>query len=257
MSRFYRLVKFIQYRYKAKTKYYLHSPFIFRFYLDILEGKDDELLSAVKALRERWQKDDSELPVQDFGTGQSINRKISELVGKVAVRHKYGQVLYRMVRHFVPKSILEIGTSLGLSSAYMALAAKDAKVVTLEGSPSLSLKAQSLHQQLGIGNTTFITGNFDETLPEVLNQMDRLDFVFFDGNHTKQATLNYFLQCLPKAHADTVFMFDDIYWSEGMTEAWEQIKKHEAVKLSIDIYQFGIVFFKKEKLAKEDFMLLY
>ncbi len=257
MSRFYRFVKFIEYRYKAKTKYYLHSPFIFRFYLDILEGKDDEVLAAIKALRERWQSDDSELPVQDFGTGQSVNRKISEMVGRVAVRHKYGQVLYRMVRQFAPKNILEIGTSLGLSSAYMALAAKDATVITLEGSPALSLKARELHRELGIANTTFITGNFDESLPKILNQSAALDFVFFDGNHTKEATLNYFLQCLPKAHADTVFVFDDIYWSKGMTEAWQQIKTHEAVKLSIDIYQFGIVFFKREKLAKEDFMLLY
>ncbi|MFN8286460.1 MAG: class I SAM-dependent methyltransferase [Chitinophagales bacterium] len=257
MSRFYRLVKFIEYRFKAKTKYYLHSPFIFRFYLDILEGKDDEALLNIKQLRENWSKDSSELALEDFGTGNTNTRSVAEIINYVAVRHKYGKVLYRMVKNIKPSDILEIGTSLGLSSAYMALGHPEATLNTLEGSPALSNKAQQLHNELRCSHTTFVTGNFDSRLPETLKNFDKLDLVFFDGNHTKEATLSYFLQCLPKAHADTVFVFDDIYWSEGMTEAWEEIKQHQAVKLTIDIYQFGIVFFKKEKLAKEHFMLQY
>ena len=89
-----------------------------------------------------------------------------------------------------------------------------------------------------------------------LKEHNQLDFVFFDGNHKKKPTLSYFKQCLEVAHEDSIFIFDDIYWSTEMTEAWQEIKKHPKVTLSIDCFEMGIVFFKKEQ-AKEHFTVYH
>jgi len=93
-------------------------------------------------------------------------------------------------------------------------------------------------------------------LSAVITPPDVIDLVYFDGNHQKEPTLNYFHTCLQKAHKNSLFIFDDIHWSDGMEEAWEQIKKHDRVHLTIDLFQFGIVFFEKE-MPKQHFILKF
>jgi predicted O-methyltransferase YrrM len=87
-----------------------------------------------------------------------------------------------------------------------------------------------------------------------LNSLPKLDLVFFDGNHQKVPTLDYFHHCLTKAHENSIFIFDDIHWSSEMDEAWQQIQGHEQVSLTIDLFQFGLVFFRKG-IAKQHFTL--
>ncbi len=257
MSSFYRLQKYLQYRLKARSKYYLHSPFIYQFYLQVLEPKDDENLKKVCAVRTQWAQNKALLPITDFGTGQQVARPISQLVNQVAVKHRYGKVLYALVKHMGAEKMLEIGTSLGISAAYLASANPAARLLTLEGNPAAAAKAAELHKTLGLQNITIETGNFNTSLQPALDKLERLDLAFIDGNHTRQATLAYFEACLHYVHQDSVLIFDDIYWSPGMTQAWEHIKAHPQVKVSIDIYQFGLVFFRKQNLAKEDFVLWY
>lgn len=257
MSSFYRLKKYLQYRLKARSKYYLHSPFIFQFYLLVLEPKDDENLKKVCSLRTQWASDQSLLPITELGTGTAQAKTISSLVSKVAVKHRYGKVLYALVSYFKPETILEIGTSIGISSAYMASAASGSKFISLEGNPAAVEKAALFHSSLGIKNARLISGDFKETLLPALTSLGKLDMAFIDGNHTYQATLSYFEACLPFTNEHSVLVFDDIYWSEGMTRAWEEIRAHPQVRVSIDIYQFGIVCFRKQNLAKEDFVLWY
>jgi predicted O-methyltransferase YrrM len=257
MNQFFRLKYFLNYQWRAKTKYYLHSPFVYQFYLNVLEGHDDENLKSIRALRKELSTNHATVSVTDFGTGPNSALTISVLADIVAVRPKYGRLLYRLVKYFNPENILELGTSIGLSSAYMALANKHTAITSLEGSPSLIEVAKDNHAALGIQNTHIYQGNFDELLPVILQNKSSLGLVFFDGNHRKQATLNYFTQCLEKATPDSIFIFDDIHWSEEMHEAWTEIKAHPQITLTLDVFQFGICFFKKEKLAKEEFILRY
>ncbi len=257
MNILFRLKKYLSYLANAKTKYYLHSPFVYQFYLNVLEGEDETLFQAIRLLRTKLKNSDTALKIEDFGTGDLKSKKLSDIERKVSVRDKYGVLLYRLVRYFKPKNVLEIGTSIGLSSSYMALVNSDVRVTSLEGSQELAETAKQHHALLQIKNVEVVTGNFCQTLPASLKQFPTVDVVFFDGNHSRQATLDYFSQCLTKANDNSVFVLDDIYWSEEMTGAWEEIKSHPHITLTIDLYQFGICFFRKEKLAKENFVLWY
>jgi predicted O-methyltransferase YrrM len=257
MELVFRLKKFIGYQWKAKSKYYLHSPFVYHFYLNILEGKDNEDINVLAKLRRRLKDSEAKLTVTDFGTGQKKESKVSDMERITAVPHKYGKVLYRMSVHFKPQTVLELGTSIGISAAYIALGNRNAKIISMEGSPALVEAARKNLESVQANNVEIRTGSFDSILPAVVDALPSLDMVYFDGNHQKAATLKYFELCLVKANEHSIFIFDDIYWSKEMSEAWEEIKKHPRVRLTLDIYRFGICFFMKEKLAKEDFVLRY
>ena len=257
MNEFFRLKYFISYQWRAKTKYYLHSPFVYQFYLNVLEGEEDANIAAINKLRHQLASDTTIIEINDYGTGNASTKKVCHLESKVAVRKKYGQVLYRLVKYCKPHNILELGTSIGLSSAYMAMADLQANITTLEGAPALIKIAEQSHKELGIKSINIYKGNFDELLPRIIKAQATLDLVFFDGNHQKEATLRYFNLCLEKAGDETIFVFDDIYWSQQMNEAWSEIKMHPRITLALDIFQFGICFFRKGKLAKEEFVLRY
>jgi len=257
MNRFFQLQKFIQYQWKAKSKYYLHSPFVYSLYMNLLDQNEDKELQPIHLLREALRKDTSAIDFKELGTGKPGTRKLSDIEKNVAIREKYGALLYRLARHFQPKNIIEIGTSIGLSSIYMALAVPNSNIVSLEGSRAVIDIAKKNHATLGINNISIVEGNFDDTLSQVLRELPTLDLVFFDGNHTREATLRYFSLCLEDANENSIFIFDDIYRSPEMNEAWNKIKRNDRVTLTIDLFQWGICFFKREKLAKEDFILRY
>jgi len=171
---------------------------------------------------------------------------------------KYAQLLYRLVNHFQPTQILELGTSLGITTAYLAKAKTDAAVTTMEGSVAIAAIAKENFRTLSLENIDIVTGNFDETLAATIaSSAQPYNFVFIDGNHRKEPTLRYFEQLLAKVDANTVFVFDDIHWSKEMEEAWEQVKQHSIVTLTIDLFFIGLVFLRKEQKAKEHFVIRF
>jgi len=139
---------------------------------------------------------------------------------------------------------------------YQSVAVPQSKIITIEGCDKTAEIAQENFNQLNLQNIKLITGNFNDVLPDVLKNINILDFAFFDGNHTKEATIEYFNQCLKKSHSKTLFVFDDIHWSEGMEEAWNFIKKHEKVIITIDLFFMGLVFFN-ENISKQNFVIRY
>jgi predicted O-methyltransferase YrrM len=155
-----------------------------------------------------------------------------------------------------PVSVLELGTSLGISSAYLALGNPECPVVTVEGCSETAAFAKEQLDTLGLNNIRVINSRFEDVLSYLLPEIGVLGMVFFDGNHRKEATMDYFQQCLPFIHDETVFIFDDIHWSSEMEEAWAVIREHESVKITIDLFRMGLVFFR-EGLSKEDFILRF
>ena len=252
---------YLKYRFLSRTKYDIHPPFLFDLVTKVFEDKkrySDYV--RVESLKRKLLKDKREIEVQDFGAGSSVDKDNIKVVGRIAKYSskpkKYARLLYRLVKYFKPGTILELGTSLGFSTAYMALARPEAKVITIEGCPNISALAQENFDNLKIENIRLTTGEFDGVLPEVLSKIDKPDFVFIDGNHRKEPTIKYFEMCLEKAHNDSVFIFDDIHWSDGMTEAWDYVCRHPSVTLSVDIFAMGLIFFKKE-LSKEYFIVKF
>ena len=255
------VLKYISYRIKAVSKHKVHSPFVYDLIIDVFENNNSYYaFPAVEFIRKKLLLSKRILTVDDMGAGSRVfnsnQRKIKSIAKHSSKNPKYAQLLFRMVNYYHPNTILELGTSLGLTTAYLAKARKKAKVYTLEGSPEICKVAKNTFKSLRLDNVQMVQGNFSDTLAEILPKITVLDFVFFDGNHQKKPTLDYFNQCLEKANENSVFVFDDIHWSDEMTGAWEEIKTHPRVTLTVDIFQFGIVFFRKG-IEKQHFVLSY
>lgn len=256
-----RVLKYISYKIKAVSKHKVHSPFVYDLIIDVFENDNSYYaFPAVELIRKKLLLSKRVVTVDDMGAGSRVfnsnQRKIKSIAKHSSKNPKYAQLLFRMVNYYHPNTILELGTSLGLTTAYLAKARKKAKVYTLEGSPEICKAAKNTFKSLRLDNVQMVQGNFNDTLPEILPKISVLDFVFFDGNHQKKPTLDYFNQCLEKVNENSVFVFDDIHWSDEMTEAWEAIKNHPEVTLSVDIFQFGIVFFRRG-VEKQHFVLRY
>lgn len=241
----------------------IHSPFVFDLVTHVLNDKAHyEDYSKIEFIRKGFLQNKTVLTIEDFGAGSRTGLTRQRTIEQVAVsslkKPKYAQLLYRLVNYFQPQNILELGTSLGVTTAYLASAKKNAEVTTMEGASAIAAIAKQNFHQLGLKNIRVITGNFDETLPAVLHvQPPAFDFVFIDGNHRKEPTLHYFHQLLQKSTASAVFVFDDIHWSKEMEEAWHTIRQHPSVTLTIDLFFIGLVFFRTEQKEKEHFVIRF
>jgi predicted O-methyltransferase YrrM len=201
-----------------------------------------------------------EILVEDMGAGSkaklSQKRKVRDIARYSLKNTKTAQLLFRLVNYFNPQTIFDLGTSLGITTLYLAAANTKAAVYTFEGCQQTLGIARKNFGQLGYTNIKPVAGNIDQSLPENIAKVPQVDFVFFDANHRLNPTLNYFNTCLAKSHNQSVFIFDDIYWSSEMTEAWQQIKRHPQVTLTIDLFYVGLVFFRKEQ-PKQHFRLRF
>jgi predicted O-methyltransferase YrrM len=254
--------KYLRYYFTAGNRHDVHSPFVYALIENVLRSREQpSVFKEVEALRRELQASKEVLQITDLGagslTGAGSTRKVRDIARHAAKPPKFGQLFYRLVQYLQPECMLELGTSLGLSSAYMALAKPDAQVITIEGCPNIAARAHRNFEVLDIHNVQQLTGNFDDVLPALLQNQPRLDWVFIDGNHRKEPTLSYFEQCLTRSHEDSIFIFDDIHWTPGMEEAWRQIRQHPAVTLTIDLFFIGLVFFKPEFKIKQHFVLKY
>ena len=248
---------YYKYLIASKNQYGVHSPFLFDYLTKGLRNKPEIDLKKVSALRKDLLKNHATIQVTDFGAGSKIfdnnKRVISKIASAAGTSKKRGKLLAKTTRYFQTKQILEIGTSLGISTIYMQAGAPEAKITTLEGCPATAAVAKENFQKLGLHNIEMIVGEFDQSLNRII-QNNSYDLIFFDGNHQKQPTIDYFEKCLQAAHDDSVFIFDDIHWTQEMESAWTYIKNHEKVSMSVDTYKWGFVFFSKGR-EKQHFTL--
>ena len=240
----------------------IHSPFVFDFVTKVLNDKNrPDAFGKIEGLRADLVKKEERIVVEDLGAGSAIDpsreRRISDIARNAAKPAKLGRLLYRTIEYYKCRNILELGTSLGLSTAYMASSPPIENVITLEGAVSISNQARQNFTALSLSNIEIITGNFDNTLEGVLKNHPKPDLVFFDGNHRREPTLRYFRQCLATAAENDIFIFDDIHWSAEMEEAWREICKNDAVTCSIDLFFIGLVFFRKDFREKQAFTIRY
>ncbi len=261
MQRLQLLFRFLKFYLRAKTRYNVHSPFVFEFTEAVLE--DDRwyyAFSEVEALRNFLRSDKTNITVTDFGAGSQVTpgkeRSLADLAKFSAKPPLACQYLFKIVDKYKPKTMLELGTSLAISTAYQAAGSLGARFITIEGCPNVAMYAKKNLELLKVKNVEQLLGQFDEKLPEALQSLDKLDYLFVDGNHRKAPTLKYFEECLAHAHEGSVFIFDDIHWSEEMEVAWETIQQHPKVKVTVDLFFFGVVFFRKENQVKEHFTLV-
>lgn len=248
-------------RLRAKTRHGTHSPFVYRLVDQVIYDFDNKkVYDLVESQRRKLLSDSRVINVTDLGAGSHVNnnrqKEVKEIAKNALKPPKLAQLLFRLVSDLQPKNMIELGTCLGITSVYLKNAAPDARFYTLEGCSETAAVAKVEFQKAGLADIQQVIGNFDDTLPGVIGKLDKIDFLFVDGNHQKEATLRYFNWCLPKVHEDTLLIFDDIYWSEGMKEAWAAIKAHPQVTVTIDLFWIGLVYFRKGQV-KEDFVIRF
>jgi predicted O-methyltransferase YrrM len=227
----------------------IHSPFIYAFTKEVLNGKfHSSHWKQLERLRTNLKKDQRVLQVNDLGAGSGKlhhhQRSVSSIANTSLKSQKYASLLGRIVQYYNCEYILELGTSLGITSAYIATTHPKVHLTTLEGVPDIAAVAHSLFDQLGLYNIELVQGNFDQTLSGAILKMPRVDLVYIDGNHRKIPTLQYFESVLHYANDETIFVFDDIHWSSEMEDAWEAIRMHPKVTSSIDLFFLGLIFIR-------------
>ncbi|MCX6290230.1 MAG: class I SAM-dependent methyltransferase [Bacteroidetes bacterium] len=254
-------VQYLRFRLSSLDEHDLHSPFVYDLYHHVIRDETPYYaFQVIEAIRSGMMLSQDSIRMTDLGTGGTSSPEKKIAIRHIAKRHaksaRYGQLLFRLVNRFQPKYILELGTSLGITTMYLASPAKNSDVLTIEGCHEIATAARKNFVAAHMENIRLLEGEFSDALPSALQLVPQVDFVFFDGNHRKEATLNYFHQCLEKHHEHSIFVFDDIHWSREMQEAWKEIREHEAVTLSMDLFRLGIVFFRRG-FPKQSFVLKY
>lgn len=247
----------------SKNEHGVHSPFVFDLVTKCFYDKMNyPEYSILKDYRKSLLENQNTIEVTDFGAGSRVfktnQRRISAIAKNAGISPKNAELLFRIVRYFQPESILEIGTSLGLATSALSLGNKNAKITSLEGCPNTLKVAKNRFQvssfNLNCENIDFVNTEFSSYLKTHHPSPFTHHLVYFDGNHSKNATLSYFELLLPTISNDSVWIFDDIHWSKDMEEAWGIIKNHPKVTVTIDTFQWGIVFFRTEQ-TKEHFII--
>lgn len=234
----------------------IHSPYVFQFVNSVFYNKNQYyIFDEIEALRDDLMNDKRKVFINDLGTGSDRYSTVAAIARKSVQQKKYAQLLFRLVCHAQSKHILELGTSLGVTTAYLASATK-CKCVTLEGSPEIAKIAIENFSRLNLSNISLIEGDINNTLSVALQDLDKVDFVFVDANHSSVAVLDYFDQCLDRLAQNAIMVFDDIHSSADMEMAWSTIKNNSKVKSTIDTYQMGIVFFNAD-LSKKHYKICY
>lgn len=251
------IISYIKFLFKSKNQHGVHSPFVYDlvtkcFYDNTEYGAYSKLIAYRNALLNSKES----ITMMDFGSGSrkfsSNKRPIQQIAKTSGSTLKRAKLLFRLVNYFNAEHILELGTSVGIGTVALAIANERAHVTSIEGCPEIATIAEQQLQAYQVKNVDLKTGTFSKVVLTL--KQPTWDLVFFDGHHDKEATLNYFEQLIASSHTNSIFIFDDIYWSKGMTEAWETIKKHPKVMVTIDTFYWGFVFFRTEQ-AKEHFAI--
>ncbi len=249
---------FLKHYWSATRIDVLHSPFVFELYNTCIarESDADVTYSKIESIRQAAKGNTQKLVQLDMGAKGEVRPIRVKPVSYFAKQHakpaRIAQIIHRIVKKYNYQYAIELGTSLGFTTMYIANALpSEAYFTTIEGAPEIAAVAQEHLQHLKPSCKVDVRiGNFNHCLPEVLHELPQVDFAFIDGNHTYEATMRYFEMLLPKVTANSVLIFDDIYWSAGMTRAWNEIKKHPRVNVTVDLFYIGLVYFRTEQVEE-------
>lgn len=262
MSSFFELKSYLNHSFRARGRggHGVHSPLIYELVTQVLGKKNYHLdyFNRIEKERKAFLCDNTILEVEDFGAGSRVSntakRKVSEIAKSALQPARSAQSLAKTIHHYRPENILELGTSLGITTAYLASANPLSRVVSIEGSANIAARAAELWKRLDLDNISPLIGNIDHQLAPALEQLSKIDFALIDGNHRHEPTLRYFEQIRNYCHSDSIVVLDDIHWSAEMNSAWEEIIELPQVTASVDFFHFGMLYFKEGR-AKEHFRM--
>jgi len=249
---------YLNYRLKAKKRHGVHSPFVYDLSEEVLHKRSANKADEIEEIRKRMLRDRTVINLKDYGAGSRKNngtkRTVSEITKTSSSPVALAQLMQRLISYLELDNVVELGTNLGLTTAYLAAAGPRTNVISLEGDPSLASIAVKNLQKIGL-EAEIIEGRFEDNLDLALAKMTSVDFAYIDGNHRKEPTLNYFDKIAEKSTENSVLAFGDIHWSPEMEEAWNVIKQNKSVTITIDLFDLGLVFFRKGRAEVEHFTI--
>lgn len=252
-----RITHYIKFLLNSSNQHGVHSPFVYQLITKCFYDKSN--YNAYKAIfnyRKSLLNNTTSININDLGAGSRVLKShthtVSHLTKNACTTYKRAKLLYRLASYFKFNQVLELGTSLGVATHALSLGNNKTHITSIEGCAKTSKFANTQLKNFNVKNTTLITNNFDNEIKNLTS--NSYDLIFFDGNHQKEATLSYFESLLKTTHNNSIFIFDDIYWSEDMTESWNIIKEHPKVTVTIDTFYWGFVFFRREQ-NKEHFTI--
>lgn len=258
----FRLKSYWHYLRNRRSIQYIHSPFLFSLMKVVFDDSSKRRISffiEIEKVREKNQQNHSLIKFEDFGAGGDQQRiqevAVSSLAGRSVKQSKYARFLYRLGLFTKSKNIVELGTSLGITTSYLSFI-PESTIHTIEADEGVRQLASKNWKELNRTNIRTYIGDLNESLLPIYDKTGRIDFLFIDANHRQEAMIRYYLQALPFLNESSVVVFDDIHWSEDTLKGWNLVKSRPEVTLSFDIFQMGVVFFSKN-LSKEDFTLKY
>lgn len=254
-------LRYVRYFLAAQTKHDIHSPFVYKLVTEVINSNQKkDVYKDIEKIRKSMLKNHHQIQVRDYGAGfagkKYTQRKISFIARNSAKSPRYARLLNRLITFLSPQVIVEMGTSVGISSLYMAAAAPQAQLITMEGCENTAQIASDNFKQMNIYRIRQVIGSFEDTIPLLLMEKLVLDLVFIDGNHRKEPVLAYFNACLSNINEHSCMVIDDINWSDGMRESWKIIKQNPRVTVTIDLFMMGLVFFNPE-FSRQDFIIRF
>jgi predicted O-methyltransferase YrrM len=255
----FQIKSYLKFLWNSKNEHAVHSPFVFNLITKCFyDTKPKPEYQVLKEYRKSLLENKNTIEVTDFGAGSKVfksnKRQICKIAQTAGINPKRAELLFRITNYFQPTTILELGTSLGLATSALALGNPKASITTLEGCPNTANQCQLQLQKFNINNVKSVVTEFSSYFSTSNFQLPTSHLIYFDGNHSKKATLDYFELLLPSITNDSVWIFDDIHWSPEMEETWEIIQQHPKVTVTIDTFQWGLVFFRREQ-PKEHFVI--
>ena len=247
--------EYIKYKWNAKGRHGIHSPFVYDLVDKVFKiSFSSANLKILKQTFKSLEKNKKTITIKDFGAGShklGNKRSIQEIFRVSSSKGHYGKILFQLSNYFQPKQILEFGTSLGIGTLHFHLGNPDSLITTIEACPeTLNFTKDFLQDK--VSNVNFIESTFSDFLNQ--NSTEKYDLIFVDGHHDGKATIDYMQKLEKYSHNDTIFILDDIRWSDDMFEAWNILRNSEKYNVSIDLFRMGILIPRKQQV-KEHFVL--
>jgi predicted O-methyltransferase YrrM len=243
---FYQTKAYLHYWLDAVNKHSLHGPFIYDLYTRVITKEFDTDFTAIENLRQQVLNSNKVITVTDYGSKAEVyhgtKRKIADIAKNSLLQAAHGRLYNRLIHYFNCKQVLELGTSLGISAAYLSWH-NDVKLCTIEGCAETAELASFHFEYLGLNNIKMINGPIDKKLPDYLSESGKLDFVLLDANHSYEPTMCYFEWILKKMHAKSIMVIHDIHQNKSMERAWKEIIANVQVYCTVDLFYCGLIFF--------------
>ncbi len=259
----YTTIKFLKYILFSSHKrgHGIHSPFVFNIVLKVFRNKTQpDVVLRIESIRKRLIADSGAGVMTDYGAGSRSGKgnikRVSEIARYSSVPEKYGRLLAGLASEFGNNAIIELGTSFGINTMYLASGNMAATVYTLEGSDEVSDIAKKNFAEAGLTNIQVLTGKFEQTLPELEKGNISPGLVLIDSERRKESAVEYFNRMAELTDEKGVIVINDIYHSKEMGEAWEEIKMDKRVSVTIDIFRMGLVFFRRG-ITRNDYVIRY